>query len=275
MGVSESQELPVIADSGEVPLLSGRVLIGVALLILGSLMFAATLSMRGPAAWGDSPVDADRHQAAEELWAEWGRLQAGGAFDLDRAMQLIQRATVHSDERRISFAENWLQWTMGYAYPPAARIQSTDALILGGVANCSERSQILKSLAESAKIPCRFVGLSGHVVLEMQLEPETWWTVDVDYGIVYPITVDQLAHPSSEACMRDELLSRGYAPAVIERYVSIFRTQDDNLVLPVGRSLSPRLEMLEQACRWGVWGLPLALLSLGGGLIATRITRRS
>lgn len=266
--LTESQKLPVVRlETGESTSASGS-LLGVSLVAVGVLLLFAVVGPWGFERMSAGELDDGQSQASEQLMAEWSRLRAGSDFDLDRSIELIRAATVHSDERRISLKENWLQWVLGQLYPPASRTQSTAALIAGGVANCSERAQILKSLAETAGIECRFVGLSGHVVLEMQIDGQ-WLTADPDYGVVYAMAVEDLAN-AGEATMVASLARQGYSPAIIERYVSLVTSTEDNHVLPIGSALSPRLEKLEQACRWGVWGLPLALLVSGGCLLAFR-----
>jgi len=109
----------------------------------------------------------------------------------------------------------------------------------------------------------------------MQVPANSWQTVDVDYDIVYPTTVEKLSELDWEAHLRDELHKRQFAPAVIDRYISIFQSREDNQVLAVGQSLSPRLATLEQACRWGVWVLPMGMLGTSGWLLVSRIGRRS
>jgi len=153
MMMSETPSWPYRLMWAPLPVPSLSVFSGIALLILGSAALVATLTGHQPQLGATSRVDQRRFRAAQELQDEWYRLQQGGPFDLDRTIQLIRRATLHSDDRRVAFSENWLQWAVGQFYQPASRTQSTEALIVGGIANCSERAQILKSLAEAAGIP--------------------------------------------------------------------------------------------------------------------------
>lgn len=269
--LSESRKLPVVRLSSQDDTNTLASLFGLGVMTVGALLLISAALPYFQAQWSGERSTQKRSADAENLFAEWERVKSGGEFDLERSINLIQCATVHSDGRRIAVDENWMQWTLGQLYAPALRTQSTPALIEGGVANCSERAQILKSIAESAGVPCRFVGLSGHVVLEIQIDGQ-WKTADADYGVVYPVTVTELA-VSGQSRMKAALSERGYSPAVIERYVSIVSSTDDNHVLPVGEALSPRLDKLEQACRWGIWCLPIGLLSLGGLLFGVKGVR--
>ena len=189
-------------------------------------------------------------------------LRRGAPFHLAEATHRIYLGTTHSDGRRIVITENWLQWTLGHCYPPLARTQDTELLLSGGLVNCSERSQILKTLAEEAGLACRFVGLSGHVVLEVKT-PAGWRVADPDYGVVYPVDIAALQDDSSAPLIAKSLTAAGYPLPTIEHYCRIVHSAEDNVVLPVGSALSPRLDCVERACRWLATGIPLGCLLLG------------
>jgi hypothetical protein len=189
-------------------------------------------------------------------------LRKGAPFDLAEATHRIYQETTHSDARRIAITENWLQWMLGHFYAPLSRTQDTERLLSGGLTNCSERSQILKSLAEEAGLACRFVGLSGHVVLEVQT-PSGWCVADPDYGVVYPVGITQLQEKTTAPLIERSLIAAGYPLPTIERYCRILHSAEDNVVLPVGSALSPRLDRVERACRWLATAIPLGSLLLG------------
>ncbi len=195
---------------------------------------------------------------------------SGESFDLAQANRRIYLSTAHSDDRRIAVTENWLQWTLGQLYAPLARTQNTERLMAGRLANCSERSQILKTIAERAGHECRFIGLSGHVVLEVRTA-QGWRVADPDYGVVFPRGIGDLQHPADSPLICRTLASAGHPAPHIERYLAIVQSADDNVVLPVGSPLSPRLHVVESACDWLAPLLPLGLLALGAVLLsATR-----
>jgi hypothetical protein len=64
-----------------------------------------------------------------------------------------------------------------------------------------------------------------------------------------------------------QLAGKGHSAATIERYLAILGSPADNVSLPEGSPLSPRLFLIERACRWLVWALPLASLALGGSML--------
>lgn len=240
--VSLRNSLPALRRGA---LVTGRIalLVGVGLLLLNAL---------GLAVHSRSTNHSSQNGSLREYVAS---LRTGAAFDLGEATRRIYLGTTHSDARRIAVTENWLQWALGRIYPPLSRTQDTDRLIAGNLANCSERSQILKDLAECAGCDCRFAGLSGHVVLEVKL-PRGWHVADPDYGVVYPLGIAELQQAKNQRLVGQTLYSAGYSRPVIERYIQILQSTEDNVVLPVRSPLSPRLDLAERACHWLVWLIP-------------------
>jgi hypothetical protein len=155
-----------------------------------------------------------------------------------------------------------MQWALGLVYPPLARSQDTKRLIAGRLANCSERSQILKTIAEAAGCECRFVGLQGHVILEVRFQDQ-WHVADPDYGVVFPHSISQVEQEEYQPIVREQLSHAGHNPVAIENYVALLNSRHDNAILPSGSPLSPRLYTVEQLCRRLTWVIPLTLLGCG------------
>jgi len=174
----------------------------------------------------------------------------------------------HSDGRRVHVTENWLLWSAGHVYEPISHTQRTQRIIAGGAGSCSERCQILKSIVERAGLSCRFVGLKGHVVLEIQT-PSGWQIADPDYGVVYPVGLADLQSEEGARLMRVMLSARGFSTQTIDEYVRLFHSADDNVTLSVGSPLSPRLLMFESIADWLVWIIPAVLLIAGAGSLAS------
>ncbi|MCE9527395.1 MAG: hypothetical protein K8R36_15230 [Planctomycetales bacterium] len=244
---------------------------------VGAGIFGLTAhrSNPGKSFWSPLASDGNGHPPAIDsepaLRSYFKDLKAGRPFDLQEATSQVFRGTVHSDQRRIQYSENWVQWLAGQGYAPLLHTQDTDLLINGGVANCGERAQILKTLAEAAGRKCRFVGLNGHVVLEVEDEG-IWQLADPDYGIAYTSGVELLSKPTAASLVRETLHESGYKGVKVEQYLYILQSSDDNSFLPPGQALSPRLFALEAACWWLAWFLPpLAFLaSLATGCLAWR-----
>ena len=179
-------------------------------------------------------------------------------FQLQEATHLVHFATRHVPRRDISFTENWSQWIIGQCYSPMLQTQDTDLLIAGRLGNCADRCQILKSIAERSGKRCRFVGLSGHVVLEVEVDGK-WNIADPDYNVTYPMEVQELARPQNETLMHNSL-RLWYTPTVVDQYIQIVQSTENNLQMPTGSPLSPRLYLAEQICKWLSWLVPVLLL---------------
>lgn len=206
-----------------------------------------------------------RHRANDQskaLFTYLREMQRGGVFELEEATRLVLEGTRHAQPRHVHFLENWMQWTAGFVYSPLRRTQDTHRLISGGLAECSERSQILKGIAESAGLPCRFVGLNGHVALEVYFQ-DRWHFADPEYGIVLPFSLRELEQPAQASYLRDSLAITVRDPWMIDHYLDILLSTKDNVVFPVGESISPRLHRLEQLCAGMLWLLPSTCLALG------------
>lgn len=195
-------------------------------------------------------------------------------LDLPAATLRVHAMTTHSNDRMIGLTENWLQYGLGLLYEPLSHTQDSVRLMQGGEANCSERCAILKSICEAAGYRCRYAGLEGHVVLEVRWRGR-WHTADPDYGVVFATGVQELANPRFASLVSERLAERGYSQAIITTYLAILQSTENNRVLAEGVELSPRLMRIEQACKWAVWVLPLALLAVGGWLWrANRVVQR-
>jgi hypothetical protein len=166
--------------------------------------------------------------------------------------------------------ENWVQWIAGFLYVPLRRTQDADLLINGQNAECSERSQILKSIAEEFGFQCRFVGLGGHVVLEVAVDGD-WQVADPEFGLTYPVNISRLAEESQESAVIDALRSHHVNDEQISNYLRILQSEEDNIRLPIGEPISPRLKLMEEACDWLAWIIPIACyLSACGYFISAR-----
>lgn len=225
---------------------------------IGTLLLLLTLAgqlWRDDSVRGESPV--------REYWEG---LRNGKAFELNEASYIVFSSTTHDSPRYLSFHENWVQWLLSRVYKPLRRTQDTELLIDGGRAECSERSQILKSIAEDCGYRCRFVGLGGHVVLEVEMDSQ-WYMADPEFGLAFPFDVEQLCEESYTDYLRHALKTRALSDGRIDDYLQILQSADDNQRLPIGEPISPRLHSIEQACQWLAWIIPLAFLFSSFGFL--------
>jgi len=189
-------------------------------------------------------------------------------YPVHRACRLVHVLTSHGVDRRISASENWIQWSLGLFYPPLMRSQRADCILEHGVGDCSERVAVLQELIREARLPTRIVGLDGHVVLEVHANGK-WYTADPDYGVTFPVSVNELAQ-SSEEYLNDFLVRGGFDARTIQEYQRIVRSEEDNQAMPINAPLSPRLFLIEQLCDVGIIVLPCTFWALYGLLWLAR-----
>jgi hypothetical protein len=202
------------------------------------------------------------HECSRRILDYQAQLASSECFDVAKATQLVHYGTKHSIDRRIAWTENWVHFLLGQLYSPMAKTQNSYRLIQEGIADCSERAQILKDLAESAGCECSFIGLGGHVVLEIQTESGPW-IADPDYGCVYRGSFDEWKEDRNKGKIARTLRTQGYTRDTVIKYIQIVQTTGDNTVLSPGRPLSPRLYRVERASDIAIWLLPLSMLATG------------
>lgn len=169
---------------------------------------------------------------------------------------------IQHGQRRLRIYENWLLWVLGKVYQPFGKTQNSKRIIVGRQAMCSEVSQVLKSITERAGLPSRFIGLNGHVVLEVRIA-NRWIVADPDYGVVYPVNFNSLQQQESGQLIQEMLQEKGYSQSVIDTYIKIVTSKKDNRVRVVGSPISPRLFTTERIAEWLKWLIPIGCL-LGG-----------
>ncbi len=177
----------------------------------------------------------------------------------------VHRNTTHDVTRQIQPSENWIQWIAGQFYSPLLRTQNPKLLAACGRGDCSERAAVLQWLLQRNQIPSRFVGLGGHVVLEAKADGKLW-TLDPDYGLVFPVGVQTLSE-SASIPLQMSLLKAGVDPQRASNYEAILTSPEDNVYLPWNAPLSPRLRSFEELCEWLLWCSPavawIAILAIG------------
>lgn len=233
-------------------------------LVAGLIMTGATL-VNLPAFQTTNPTTLGLRQYAEAI--------AAGVepFELSVANNWVHTGIIHHEPRLISPGENWLQAILGGIYAPIKNTQDTNRLLAGGIANCSERAQILKTIAESADCQCRFVGLEGHVVLEVN-SGGRWQVADPDYGVVFASDMNVLVMPEQKPLITAALSAAGYTQHAIDQYLCILQSTEDNQVLPIGSAISPRLYQLEQSCKYLIWVIPAIAVLYGGLPLGSRMS---
>lgn len=209
--------------------------------------------------WWRSSEGALRRDAIQSFEKVFQRAEY---YPIHLACRLVHTLTEHRVDRRIGIGENWIQWTLGQIYAPLLRTQDVVRILEGGQGDCSERVAVLQHLVRRSRLNTRIVGLGGHVVLEVQANGK-WYTADPDYGVVYNGTVDQLAR-SSPRYLAKPLFRNGEQRDIVERYVSLILSTEDNVAMPLNSPISPRLYWVEQLSFFMVIAIPCSLWMLWG-----------
>lgn len=191
-------------------------------------------------------------------------------FNIEEINTLIFESIMHSDQRKVQFQENWLLWLMGQIYQPFSRTQDAERIVAGGGAICSEVSRVLKHVAEINGFQSRFIGLSGHTLLEIKTK-EGWRIVDPDYGVIYPVDRQGLEHKNGAVLIQERLQKKGYSTKEIKKYIHQFQTVNDNTIFDIEQRFeSPRLYFVERTAEWLKWIIPIMFI-----IISLMIFRRN
>ncbi|MCP4404199.1 MAG: hypothetical protein GY801_43690 [bacterium] len=231
--------------------------------VLGSLVDPA---LDEPLLKGKSTLVPGYHYAVKERDELRALLQSPAAsvtnFDLKSVNTLVFLSIRHSDKRKVTIFENWWLWVMGHFYEPLSRTQNTERLIAGRGALCGQSAQVLKSIVEKVGLFSRFIGLEGHVVLEVKM-PEGWRVADPDYGLTFPAALEKLHTKAGIPLLMEALTQKGYRDDIVRKYTSYFQSHENNTVLEIASPLSPRLYKIERISEWLKWIFPIVVLCAG------------
>lgn len=183
-------------------------------------------------------------------------------FDIITVNKEIFRSIAHSDKRKIQLYENWVLWLAGKFYEPLADTQMPERIVSGEGALCSEASAVFNSIAKLNGVKARFIGLDGHVVSEVQTD-KGWRVVDPDYGVIYPVSFQDLKKKQGASIIRNELKKSNYDEEVINWHIQTYQSSQQAFISPVDIAISPRLYVVELASGWLKWIIPLMLLIYG------------
>ncbi len=136
-----------------------------------------------------------------------------------------------------------------------------------GIGLCSQHAFVVIAILSEQGIPARLVNLTGHVLVEVQVDKLQWWVVDADFGVVIPY--DLRAVERSPRVVRQHyadavLQCRPSFPACtqMDSLVNYFSSTHDNRRSQVGASFYPRAYWLEKSLYLLKWLFPLLLLVL-------------
>ncbi len=182
---------------------------------------------------------------------------AGGFAD--SATRTVYYGMFHSEDRRISFFENWLMWIAGKFYPAISKTQDGLLLVKGGAGNCSERTQVLMDIFNRNGLDTKLISLNGHVTLEVFFNGR-WKVTDPDFGLIYEGDAAQLTTASGLQFADSVLTRNGFGEELRKKYIDCLKTTSDNIILPVNTVSSTRLFYAEKIAHWFCWLIPAVMM---------------
>ncbi|MEL7537990.1 MAG: hypothetical protein AAFM91_13145 [Pseudomonadota bacterium] len=95
---------------------------------------------------------------------------------------------------RVPLTENWVLYALSYVKPSTYmdyEFCSYERALERGTGRCGQQSLALVSFLSEQGIPTGFVALEGHAIATAEVEDDTWYLLDPDYGGVIPYDIAQ------------------------------------------------------------------------------------
>jgi hypothetical protein len=184
-----------------------------------------------------------------------------------RLTDLVYSATVHKWENVEDYTEynhqvppheNYFLWAQSYLNPSTRFYHFCDPYkaIERGVMICSQATEAMAQLWRKTGQEARNMVLEGHVVAEVEVNPEseTWWVLDADFGVVLEHDIKTLeAHPE---IVVEKYVEAGY-DLETATLVAGFYGEEGNYV-----QSNPGICRVEATLYRQKWYFPLALVAL-------------
>jgi hypothetical protein len=202
---------------------------------------------------------ARRTRSLVALQDELGAAVREGELLFTACYDLVRKRFVHGAPARPTLFGNWLLALVQLGYPPLALSGADRILASGAIGSCSQISQVLSELGNRMGLPCRLVGLNGHVLVE------AWY--DEDWHLADP-TMELLPRgPRGIYSMEEwsrvpDLVRREVVPLGPERAAKLaadILTRRDNFAMPVGMSYHPNawvVSLVERSAETLKWAIP-------------------
>jgi len=143
----------------------------------------------------------------EEFYINLDKLQKNielsDSAKIVQSTHLVNRSMVHLWETKgapdynieIPLHENYLLCFLGRVYPKRFlnyEFCDWERAIERGVGLCSQHVIVERGILNSLGIKTKAIGLSGHVVLTAEYQPNKWFVADPDYGVIIPYPLDTI-----------------------------------------------------------------------------------
>lgn len=181
-------------------------IIGIGLLFLNLIGVSTTL--RNPDIMQEPLKDNfDMEFSLEQFYAELDLLSKNKNLnDSNKIVQatfLVNRSMAHywfsnkvtNYNIKIPVYENYLLFLLARIYPKRYlkyEFCNWKRAIERGVGLCSQHVIVEMGVLNKLGIKNRVVGLSGHIVLTAEYQPNKWLIADPDFGVVVPVSIDSI-----------------------------------------------------------------------------------
>ena len=184
-----------------------------------------------------------------------------------RLTDLVYSETVHKWEDVADYTEynhqvppheNYFLWAQSYLNPGARFYHFCDPYkaVERGVMICSQSTEAMAQLWRKTGLEARNMVLEGHVVAEVEVNPEsdTWWVLDADFGVVLEHDIKTLEeHPERVV---EKYVDAGY-DLETATLVAGFYGAEGNYV-----QSNPGICQVEEKLYRQKWYFPLTLVAL-------------
>ncbi len=166
---------------------------------------------------------------------------------------------------RVPFYENYLLYLASFIAPGLyLKYEFADykKAIERGVGLCSQQSIITADILNEKGIKSNIIGLSGHVVLQAQVneEKDEWWVLDPHYGVVIPHDISYIE--KYPGIIKEYYSDAGYDNATIFGLLAVIYGKEGNVVYE-GEGATPyqfKKMLVEKLSYVFIWLIPFFLM---------------
>lgn len=164
---------------------------------------------------------------------------------------------------QIPWHENYLLFLAGYIYPQLYRpyeFCDYQKAVTRGLGICSQQAIILTEFLRKSDIPAHIVGLSGHVVTTVQVDPQKdiWWVLDPYYNKIIPHNLEKVETKSE--LVRPYYANQPNADALVDHYKA-----PGNQIYPTTKAYTGwKKYYIEKLSYIFIWIIPIICIVVAG-----------
>lgn len=259
--------------------------LGWLLILLGAFLLVVSLYGETRSLWNPEIVNTptffedDVTLSRDELLDSLIRREESDSAFVTRVCLAVNRGIAHHWENdslgtfalRIPIWENWLLWGAAWFnsdHFTKYEIYDSKKAIERGFGLCSQHALIVAQALERGGVESRLHGLAGHVVADAMIDG-SWWIADADYGVVMPLSIEQLEDNPDTAI---PYYSQAGVDSTEAVRICTFYDRDRNR-LYAGAEAYHEHEGFETVSYWLKWPLPVLFMLIGVKLRRMRARR--